>query len=108
MTVQPPRGLIAAAFRAVAVSAGVIPIHLSVAGGALRELAAAGRRPTGNEIAQGARLAGEQTTPQSGAPSTPVAADDVRHFEHDASSRSAEAVDEVRERIGESSSDLLR
>jgi hypothetical protein len=36
-----------------------------------------------------------------------VAADDVRHFEHDALARSTETVDQVRQRIGERVTDLL-
>jgi hypothetical protein len=108
MALQPPRGLVPATLRAVPVATGVIPIHLSLAGGALRELAAAGRRPARDEIAQSARLTREQTTAQCRAQSGRVAADDVRHFEHGASSRSAEAVDEVRERISEGGANLLR
>jgi hypothetical protein len=38
----------------------------------------------------------------------PVAADDLRHFEHDASSRLADAVDEMGEWISEGGADLLR
>ncbi len=67
MPLQPARGLVPAALRAMAIAAGVIPIHLAAAGRALRALAAAGRRPTRHEVAQGTRLTREQTCPKRGA-----------------------------------------
>jgi hypothetical protein len=65
------------------VVAGVIAIDLPAARGALGKLAPTRSRPTRDEIAQDARLAGEQTSSQRGARGAPVAADDVRHFEHE-------------------------
>jgi hypothetical protein len=86
----------------------MIPIDLSPARRALRELPAACRGATRDQIVQGARLTPEQTAADDCAQGGPVAADDVRQFEHDTSARSAEAANEVRERIGEGGSDLLR
>ena len=92
----------------MAIPARVKAIYLPAARGALRELAATGRRPTRHEIAQGARLAREEAPPEGRAQSGPVATDDVRDFEHEALGRSADPVDEVGERIGEGGADLLR
>ena len=86
----------------------MVPIHLPAARGALRQLAPAGRRPTRHEITQRARLAREQTTPEEGAHGGPGATDDVRHLPHGALARSAEPIDEVRQRIQERGPDLLR
>lgn len=92
----------------MAIPARVIAIDLAAARRALRELAATGRRPTRHEIAQRARLAREQTTPELGAPGGPMAADDIRHLQHGVLVvRSAEAVDEMRQWIGEGRPDLL-
>ena len=86
----------------------MIPIHLSAARGALRQLPATRRRPTRHEITQRARLAREQPTPEERAHGDPEATDDIRHLQHNALvARSAEAVDEVRERIGEGGAHLL-
>jgi len=89
------------------IATGVVAIHLPAARGALRALPSTRRGPTRHQIAQRARLAREQTRPEVRTHGGPVAADDLRHLQHGALARSAEAVDEVRERIGEGGADLL-
>ena len=80
---EPARGLVPPTLRTMPVAARVIPIHLPATRGALRELPAARRRPTRREVAQCARLAREQTRPEIRAHGGPMAADDLRHLEHD-------------------------
>ena len=100
--------LIPAAFRTMPVAAGVIPIHLPAARRALRELAATGRRPTRHEVAQRARLTREQPTPEARAQGGPMAADDVRHLQHDALCTRSEVVHQLVERIGQRGANLAR
>ena len=79
---EPALGPSAVAFRAVAITARVIPVDRLAAVITLGELATEVRSPARREIPKDSRLTGEQTVPHVGAIRCAVEADDLRDLEH--------------------------